>query len=154
MLLVHQIQERAGDRSVAGGHRGNRLAGGGVPERGGGHVVEAVRQCGSDHGGMIPIVDRKGLSERVVEGQLVLCEESDRLVVDVLVRVVRFVLSHESVIGAREICVLWIGPVGFPMALGPTMVETRGAADSPVVEGEYLLASQVQVVVRAPEIAA
>src|SRR5262245_55495564 len=102
---------------------------------------------------MVLIVDREGLSERVVEGKLVLGKESDRLVVYVLMRVVRFVLSHESVIGAREIRVLWIGPVGFPMALGPTMVETRGPADSSVVEGENLLASEVQVVVRAPEVA-
>src|SRR5262249_48967297 len=103
---------------------------------------------------MVLIVDREGLSERVVEGKLVLGKESDRLVVDVLMRVVRFVLSHESVIGAREICVPWIGPVGFPMALGPTMVEPRAAADSPVVEGEYLLPSQVQVVVQPPETSA
>src|SRR5262245_64082158 len=112
MVLVTQSKERPGDRSVAGGNRGNRLACGGVPERGGGHVVEAVRQRGSDHGSMVLIVDRKGLSERVVEGKLVLRKESDRLVVDVLMRVVRFVQSHESVIGAREICVPWIGPVG------------------------------------------
>src|SRR5260370_34579225 len=98
---------------------------------------------------MVPIIDREGLRKRVVKWQLVLREEADRIVVDVLVRVVRFVLSHEAVVGAREIRASWVRPIGFTMARRPPMVEARTGADAPIVTGEYLLAFQVQVVGRA-----
>ena len=155
---IEQVHDGAGDRLVPTRRRED-LRGRQVPERGRRQGVGAVGEGGPDHRGEIPIVDREGLRQRVVEGQVPLVVEPHRVVVGrrlqaVVVLLGGVVHENEPVVRARHQRRRRTHEVRFGVAARPLVLQVRRGAVVLRVEGEHGAAVIVDVRVAAGQIAA